>query len=227
MHCSDARSRTRLDSPTRTTSARFCCGRSAWTPRSQVRDAETRRAVGYSWIDDHLEAQTALGDGALARWRDSALRRPITGGSWRGFAALGEPPARYRCRGPDERARSGGCRDPEPGRQRQMGRTASCPVAWMYGAGSVVSDCSSARCCAIGGLPGFGSQLLVLRNQCEHLCVHKRYLRAPVGAGRRRGGPHEARGAVDTGDERQRRPAAGSRGRWMYQSGDVTTVPDI
>lgn len=132
------------------------------------RDAPAaRRAVGYSWVDDHLEEQPSLSDGAfgavaglsttahdyarfvawlLSAWsaRPNAVADTIDAATVREagrgtvLSQIGQ-----RANGPD-------------------GKT--CPVAWMYGAGFyVVSDCELGTMLRHpGGLPGFGSQVLLL-----------------------------------------------------------------
>jgi CubicO group peptidase (beta-lactamase class C family) len=135
-----------------------------WEPRKAP---EERRAVGYSWVDDHLEEEPLLSDGAfaaaaglnstakdfaryvawlLSAWsaehasRPAAINTALIREAGRGsiLSQAGERPG-----GPDGK---------------------DCPVAWMYGAGFyVVTDCELATMLRHpGGLPGFGSQLLLL-----------------------------------------------------------------
>jgi len=125
------------------------------------------RATGYSWTDDHYEAQPALGDGAygamgglsstandyaryvawlLSAWQANAHRLP-------GSIA----PATVREIGRAAVLSQVGERTPGPGGK-------PCPVVWMYGAGfNVVTDCEIGTMLRHpGGLPGFGSQVLLL-----------------------------------------------------------------
>lgn len=126
-----------------------------------------RRAIGYSWIEDHLEEEPALSDGAfgavaglsttandyaryvawlLSAW-DSTHDAPA--------AAIDSSLVREAGRG-TILSRIG---------QRANGPEGKpCPVAWMYGAGFyVVSDCELGTMMRHpGGLPGFGAQVLLL-----------------------------------------------------------------
>jgi len=124
-------------------------------------------ARGYSWVDDHYEAQPALGDGAY--------------GAMGGLSSTANDYARYvawllSAWQADARRIPGTM---APATVREIGRAAvlsqvgerasapdgkPCPVVWMYGAGfNVVSDCELGTMMRHpGGLPGFGSQVLLL-----------------------------------------------------------------
>jgi CubicO group peptidase (beta-lactamase class C family) len=126
-----------------------------------------RHTTGYSWIDDHFEEQPALPDGAfaamaglntsakdfgayvawlLSAWNNQSTPVPdsISPATVReaGRAAVLSQVG-LRRNGPDGKA---------------------CPVAWQYGAGFyVVTDCELGTMLRHpGGLPGYGSQLLLL-----------------------------------------------------------------
>lgn len=135
-----------------------------WDPRHTPAE---KRAIGYSWIDDHFEEQPLLSDGAfasvaglnstakdygrfvawlLSAWSSrrvpipTAINTELVREAARGaiLSRVGKRPD-----GPDDQA---------------------CPVAWMYGAGFyVVTDCELGTMLRHpGGLPGFGSQVLLL-----------------------------------------------------------------
>lgn len=125
------------------------------------------RATGYSWIDDHYEVQPALGDGAY--------------GAMGGLSSTANDYARYvawllSAWQADAHPIPGTI---APATVREIGRAAvlsqvgeratvpggkPCPVVWMYGAGfNVVTDCEIGTMLRHpGGLPGFGSQVLLL-----------------------------------------------------------------
>ena len=125
------------------------------------------RALGYSWLDDHLEEQPMLADGAfgaaaglstsavdyarfvawtLAAWHpEPSTQPPIVDSATIREAARGRAPSQVNARpdGPDGKA---------------------CPVTYMYGYGFyVVLDCELGTMLRHpGGLPGFGAQVLLL-----------------------------------------------------------------
>ena len=128
---------------------------------------DSKRAIGYSWVDDHFEEQPSLSDGAygamgglstsatdyaryvawlLSAWdtRHASFSGSIAAASVR-EAGQGAVLSRVgqRENGPDGKP---------------------CPVAWLYGAGFyVVTDCELGTMLRHpGGLPGYGSQVLLL-----------------------------------------------------------------
>jgi D-alanyl-D-alanine-carboxypeptidase/D-alanyl-D-alanine-endopeptidase len=126
-----------------------------------------RRALGYSWVEGQYEAQPDLPDGAFG----AVAGLSTTATDYGRFVAWALSAWSTRL------ARAPGLIDPatvrEAGRASalsQVGQRANgpdgsaCPVAWMYGAGFyVVTDCELGTMLRHpGGLPGYGSQVLLL-----------------------------------------------------------------
>lgn len=134
----------------------------------ELRDSPLqRRAIGYSWVEDHLEEEAALSDGAF--------------GAVAGLSTTANDYARYVAwlLSAWDNTHNAPTTAIDPALVREAGRGTilsrigqrandsegkACPVAWMYGAGFyVVSDCELGTMMRHpGGLPGFGSQVLLL-----------------------------------------------------------------
>lgn len=152
----------------------------------ETRDVPGRlRALGYSWVDNHLEEQPLLSDGAfgaaaglstsavdyarfiawvLAAWRPGHLNQP----------SIVEP-ATIREAGRGTVLSMVNTRPDGPGGK-------PCPVAYMYGYGFyVVNDCElGVMLRHPGGLPGFGSQVLLLPQDGVGLFAFANLTYAPV-----------------------------------------------
>jgi len=134
----------------------------------EISDVPARQlAIGYSWVDGHHEEQPRLSDGAYGAMGGLSTTAADYGRfvAWL-LSAWSELPGNLA-----------GTMDPatvrEAGRGQvfsQLGQRpdgpdgASCPVVWMYGAGFyVVHDCELGMMLRHpGGLPGYGSQVLLL-----------------------------------------------------------------
>jgi D-alanyl-D-alanine-carboxypeptidase/D-alanyl-D-alanine-endopeptidase len=126
-----------------------------------------RTAVGYSWIDGHWDAQPRAADGAFS----AAAGLVTTAADYSRFIA-------WVLSTWDSKADVKGILDPASlreagrgavlsqvgGRSRSGAGKEDCPVAWQYGYGFyIVTDCELGTMLRHpGGLPGFGSQLLLL-----------------------------------------------------------------
>jgi CubicO group peptidase (beta-lactamase class C family) len=134
----------------------------------RVRDVpDHKRAVGYSWVDDHFEEQPSLGDGAYGAM--GGLSTSATDYArfvaWLLAAWQPKPPAVAGSVAPASVRETGQAAALSRVGQRENGPDAKpCPVAWLYGAGFyVVSDCELGTMLRHpGGLPGYGSQVLLL-----------------------------------------------------------------
>ncbi len=126
-----------------------------------------RRATGYSWVGDHLEEQPSLSDGAFG----------AMGGLSTSARDYGRYVAWLLAAWSEKSVSVPGSIDPatvreaghplafsETGQRSNGPHGKPCPVTWMYGAGFyVVNDCELGTMLRHpGGLPGFGSQLLLL-----------------------------------------------------------------
>lgn len=130
-----------------------------------------RMATGYSWLEEHHEVQAPLSDGAFGAMAGLSTSAADYGlfVAWL-LSAFGEQPGELAGSVKAATVR-------EAGRGvifSQLGQRSAnaavepgdmtCPVVWMYGAGFyVVHDCELGKMLRHpGGLPGYGSQVLLL-----------------------------------------------------------------